>query len=144
MKITATGSGVTVEEFPGYEGCSFIVGFPAGGSKANGFYVKRPDEAPVTATWLRRLPLDRLLRVATEARAAEMAGRVDPAPATEGRPYGGGDEHLRKVAEVHAWATERSIPPRRAIATRWARSEATAGRWIAEARKKGFLPPLKP
>ncbi|MEU9165151.1 hypothetical protein AB0D29_33355 [Streptomyces sp. NPDC048424] len=52
-----------------------------------------------------------MLRVAAEARAAEIAGQVDPAPATEGRPYGGGDTHLRKVAE---------------------------------ARKKGFLPALKP
>ncbi|MFG2754758.1 hypothetical protein [Streptomyces xanthophaeus] len=141
MKITMSGSGVTVEDFPGYEGHSFIVGFPAGGVKPNGFYVKAPDERPVTATWLRRLPLDRLLRVAAEARAAEMAEAVNVAPATEGRPYGGGNEHLGKVAEVYRWAIERNIPPRRAIATRWARSEATAGRWIAEARKKGVLPP---
>ncbi|MFI1279665.1 hypothetical protein ACH4U5_02690 [Streptomyces sp. NPDC020858] len=141
MRITRSGSGVTVEDFPGYEGHSFIIGFPAGGTKPNGFYVKAPDGQPVTATWLRRLPLDRLLRAAAEARAAEIAGEVDSAPATEGRPYGGGGEHLAKVAEVYQWATERNIPPRRAIATRWARSEATAGRWIAEARKKGVLPP---
>ncbi|WP_374772423.1 hypothetical protein OG756_04090 [Streptomyces sp. NBC_01310] len=66
---------------------------------------------------------------------------MDAAPATDGRPCGGGGEHLAKVAEVYQWATERHIPPRRAIATRWARSEDTAGRWIAEARKKGVLPP---
>lgn len=141
MKVTTSTNGVTVEELSGYEGYAFIVGFPPGGTKPNGFYVAAPEGSPVTATFIRRLPLDRLLKVAAEARLGEMAKEVSPASVQEGRPYGGGDEHAEAVAEVYNWAVEHGIPPRSAIATRWARSEATAGRWIAEARKKGILSP---
>ncbi|MEV7547556.1 hypothetical protein [Streptomyces sp. NPDC089915] len=144
MKVTSKASGVTVEDVPGYEDTLFLIGYPPNSTKANGFYVKTPDEAPLTSTWLRRLPFDRLLRAAAEARAEEIATAVGSAPAGEGRPYGGGEEHLARVAALFEWATERNIPPRRAIATRWARSEATAGRWIAEARKSGLIPAPEP
>lgn len=140
VKVTTSTNGVTVEELPGYEGYAFVVGFPPGGAKPNGFYVSAAEgAAPVTATFIRRLPLDKLLKIASEARVGEVAG--EPETRIEGRRYGGGDEHAVQVAEVYRWAVEHNIPPRSAIATRWARSEATAGRWIAEARKKGVLPP---
>ncbi|MBT2406851.1 MULTISPECIES: hypothetical protein [unclassified Streptomyces] len=141
MKVSTTTNAVTVEDLPGYEGYAFVIGYPPGGSKPNGFYVSAPEGSPVTATSIRRLPLDRLLKTAAEAHTEETAKEVPTAAASEGRPYGGGDQHAVAVADVYNWAIEHGIPPRRAIAARWARSEATAGRWIAEARKKQLLPP---
>ncbi|MFK0224008.1 hypothetical protein ACIQWN_38260 [Streptomyces vinaceus] len=141
MKITNTASGVTIEEVDGYPGALFLVGFPPEGTTPNGIFVKTPEGQAATATWVRRLPLDTLFRIAATARAAEIAEEVHPGTADESRPYGGGTAHLAKVAELYQWATERGISPRTAIATRWAKSEATAGRWITEARKAGALPP---
>ncbi|MGE7388684.1 hypothetical protein ACQKM2_24750 [Streptomyces sp. NPDC004126] len=138
MKVTATANGVTLTELPGYEGYEFVFGFSTGAARPSGFFVHAPDGTPLTATAIRRLPLDRLLKAAAEARAEETRARVEPSAA--GRPYGGGEEHAAQVAEVYRWAVEHGMPPRRAIATRWARSEATAGRWIAEARRKGLIP----
>ncbi|MBT2452845.1 hypothetical protein J7F03_38605 [Streptomyces sp. ISL-43] len=139
MKVTTSTNGIMVEGVEGYEGYAFVVGFPLGGSKPNGFYVSTPDDAPVTPTLIRRLPLDKLLKVAAEARVDELGQAL--APTAAGRPYGGGQDHTRKVAEVYDWAVGHGVPPRRAIAARWARSEATAGRWIAEARRMGLIPP---
>ncbi|MEV7611497.1 hypothetical protein [Streptomyces sp. NPDC089799] len=139
MKVTTSANTITVEQVDGYEGYAFVVSFLADGTKPHGFYVSAPADRPVTATFLRRLPFDTLLRAAAEARVAQFSGA--PAPAAEGRPYGGGNEHTARVAELYRWAVDHGIPPRRAIAARWGKSEATAGRWIAEARRKGLLPP---
>ncbi|MFG2297716.1 hypothetical protein [Streptomyces sp. NPDC048603] len=139
MKVTTGVNSVTVEELAGYEQYAFVVSFPADGAKPHGFYVSGPDDRPLTPTFLRRLPLDTVLKAAAEARVVQLGGA--PAPADRSRPYGGGEEHTARVAELYLWAIDHGIPPRRAIAARWGRSEATAGRWIAEARRAGHLPP---
>ncbi|MFJ9849600.1 hypothetical protein [Streptomyces sp. NPDC101150] len=140
-KVSTGADSVTVTDLPGYEGCLFIVGFPPGESQPNGFFVRMTEGATVrlTPTLLRRLPYDRLMKIAVEVRVRQLGEAV--APEAGVRPYGGGDEHARAVAEVYQWAVEHGISPRKAVASRWAKSEATAGRWITQARKLGLLPP---
>jgi hypothetical protein len=53
-------------------------------------------------------------------------------------------EHYQQVAwwYLHAQATGR--PPRKAISDHWGVSRVTASRWLAETRKRGYLPKYKP
>ncbi|MEV7520668.1 hypothetical protein [Streptomyces sp. NPDC091371] len=119
----------------------FIVEFGPGESLPNGFFIRttEPETVRVTPTMLRRLPYDRLLKLAAEVRVKQLGEAA--APDASERRYGGDDAHARAVAEVYRWAVDHGIPPRKAIAARWAKSEATAGRWITQARKLGLLAP---
>lgn len=141
VEISTSAETVTVE-LPGYEGCQFVIGFPPGGSLPNGFYVRTvdPDVVRLTPTMLRRVPYDRLFKVAAQERVKQLGEEAAPGAAPK-RRYGGDDEHVRAVAEVYEWAVANKVPPRKAIAARWGKSEGTAGRWITEARKLGALPP---
>ena len=123
-----------------HEGFAFVVGFPPGLPDPNGFYlaVQDPAKARINPTLMRRLPYDRILRKAAQLRVAQLSKGE-----AERRPHGGDDDFRRQVAEVYAWATANNIPPRKAIAERWGKSEATAGRWIADARKAGVLAPYE-
>ncbi|MEU9110573.1 hypothetical protein AB0D04_01930 [Streptomyces sp. NPDC048483] len=141
LKVSTSADGVTVANLPGYDECLFVIGFAPGDIHPNGFFIRttKPDAVRLTPTMLRRLPYDRLLKIATEVRTKQLGEAM--APDAGARPYGGGDEHARAVAEVYHWAVDHGVPPRKAIAARWAKSEATAGRWITQARKLGLLPP---
>jgi hypothetical protein len=143
VELNPAGYSVTIKDMPGYEGCEFVVGFVPDQPVLNGLYVRITDEAladvSLTPTFLRRLPYDRLLKMASEEKIKALGESV--APEAAGRPYGGGETHTRAVARVYQWAVTNNMPPRRAIAARWGKSEGTAGRWIAEARKLGLLPP---
>ncbi|MEV0318303.1 hypothetical protein ACIBKX_08570 [Streptomyces sp. NPDC050658] len=140
-KISTSAHSVTVTGLPGYDDYEFVIGFNAGASDPNGVFIRtdRPHTVRLTATTLRRLPYDRLLKIAAEARVRQLGEKM--APEAGDRPYGGDEAHARAVAEVYRWAVDHSVPPRKAIAARWAKSEATAGRWITQARKQGLLPP---
>lgn len=140
-KISTSADGVTVTELPGYDDYVFVIGFAPGDSNPNGVFIRstQPDTARLTSTALRRFPYDRLLKLATEVRVRQRGEAAAPEVGT--RPRGGGEEHAQAVAEVYQWAVDHSVPPRKAIAARWAKSEATAGRWVADARRRGLLPP---
>ncbi|MFJ8015128.1 hypothetical protein [Streptomyces sp. NPDC096339] len=143
VKISTSVDGVTMTEVPGYDECTFIVGFPPGESHPNGFFIRMtsPESPRLTPTVLRRLPYDRLLKIAAEVRVKQLGAAVVPHVAD--RRYGGDTDHARAVAEVYLWAVDHGIAPRKAIAARWAKSEATAGRWITQARKLGLLAAYK-
>jgi hypothetical protein len=49
------------------------------------------------------------------------------------------DEDLRRVAEVYRAAHATDEAPTRAVAARFGVSRSTAGRWVAEARRRGVL-----
>jgi hypothetical protein len=54
------------------------------------------------------------------------------------------DAHIKRVAEVHRAAAEAGTgSPVRAIQQEFYVSDATAERWVREARKRGFLPPSR-
>lgn len=128
--------------------------------------VREGSDLSLTTSILRKLKLDTLVREARQARATpafgsgdqlpggttdmsfeedtdpdrrSMASRVDPtASATRSRrPMT--DELLRHVASVYARAFLSGEPPRRAVAATFGVSSATASRWIASARRRGFL-----
>jgi hypothetical protein len=54
------------------------------------------------------------------------------------------DEHLEEVARVYREAHQRGAPPTGAVYDRWRKgkikiSRSTAGRWVAEARRRGIM-----
>jgi hypothetical protein len=121
------------------------------------------EDAAVTTVLLRRLKMAELLEIACAAAAErfrrDAAGRVVEAPmsgadmehfrsdfaARVRRPRRGKpltDDQLRKVAEVWRDAAARgSRRPTLDVARRLYVARSTAGRWIAEARRRGILAP---
>lgn len=109
---------------------------------------------------LRKLPLDTLVRQAHVAATFGEAVAIDndghfrvasPAPATmtadeyeqrltsTSRRRSITDDFLREVATVYRQAIAEGKPPTKAVASRLHGSPATAGRWVMQARERGFL-----
>ncbi len=105
----------------------------------------------ISSESLRRVPASRLVRWAVLAACHPMPGgerRRDPPSldewstlfATEGkrRRRRLDDAHFREVAEVYRAAVKFGAPTR-AVAAHFTAGESTAGRWVVEARRRGFL-----
>ncbi|MGH2975582.1 MAG: hypothetical protein ACRDLL_12035 [Solirubrobacterales bacterium] len=75
---------------------------------------------------------------ATERRAfyEQIAGARGP-----GRGSAVTDDHLSRVAAVYRTAVEQGDPPTQTVADAMYAARSTAGRWVVEARKRGFLGP---
>jgi len=54
------------------------------------------------------------------------------------------DDELRRVAAIYRTAVARRQPPTKTVATEMHVARSTAGRWVVEARKRGFLGPAPP
>jgi hypothetical protein len=119
--------------------------------------VAREAGEPVSARRLREVPVAECIQVAIssaamrfERRAGELRvaiGGTDPADTMElarkVRPRSAttSDEHLREVADVYLKAPEK---PTRAVEDAFGPiSHSTAARWVGEARRRGFIPPIK-
>lgn len=123
---------------------------------------RRPGGRPVSAAQMRKLGLPRLIRAAVE----RAGGRIDPQSgaftpavwlesddrAQFNRALGEGqrkprrgkrlqDDELRQVACVYRAALERGKPPTASVQDEFRVAYPTAGRWVMEARRRGFLPP---
>jgi hypothetical protein len=123
----------------------------------------------ISGTFLRNVPLDRLMRDALDQAAIRIAPVFDlltneerlayvrAAGSREGRraveqvrraPRGRGarlpDDLLRDAAKVYGDALERGDAPVQAVLAHFHLSRPTAGRWVGEARRRGFLPPTEP
>ncbi len=125
------------------------------------------DENGVSSEALRRVPVARLLKeafavAATKFEPVEEGG--DPIHRIVGttledrrafyerfaegtrQPRSGSpltDEHLGGVAEMYRAAVDRGDPPTQTIAESKNVTRSTASRWVAAARKRGFLGPAK-
>jgi len=106
-------------------------------------------DAVVSSDRLRRLPLRLIANIAAQAQmatqdtvdevAAEVmavleADRVDW-PQGRRRP----DEHYQEVADAYRSALAKRQPPVKTIQDRWVVGRAMASRYVAEARKRGYL-----
>jgi hypothetical protein len=124
--------------------------------------------APLAQEVLRALPLRRIvaavaasepLRQQLEARIDEdvpkvgsdafrkaLSGYPHPELPLLQRPAGRNlsDEFYAAVADRYRDAVARGLNPRSAIASAADVSNDVAGRWVREARKRGFLPPTEP
>ncbi len=96
----------------------------------------------VGARDLRTVPLAEAIAIAiADAADSDFAGSLTAARSIRPRAANTGDAHLRRVADVYLKASER---PARAVEAAFAPvSYSTATRWIGEARRRGFLPPVK-
>lgn len=96
----------------------------------------------VGARDLRAVPLAECVAVAiADAADSDFAGSLAAARSIRPRAANTGDAHLRRVADVYLNASER---PARAVEAAFAPvSYSTATRWIGEARRRGFLPPVR-
>jgi len=130
-----------------------------------------PDGAlyvlPPTQEKLRALPLRRIVMAvaASEGLRERLAARLDeevPEPGPEllralsgyvqpelpplERPTARNlpDEFYTTVADRYRDAAARGLNPRSAIAAAASVSNDVAGRWVREARKRGYLPPTEP
>jgi hypothetical protein len=91
-------------------------------------YEFRPKEA---LAWLDKL----------QERAAEAYAVARDRPSPRKKRTRITDEFLREVANVYRRAENSEMPPTREVANHYKAPHSTAGKWVASARKKGFLPP---
>jgi hypothetical protein len=124
---------------------------------------------PITGTILRQVPLDRIVREIADVAARQLRRVFDPltgeeravwmpaVASTEGqhalkraqkRPTGRGaklrDAELQEAADIYRAAFEHGDHPTEAVRKHFWLSRSSAGRWVAEARRRGFLPPTEP
>jgi hypothetical protein len=79
-------------------------------------------------------------RAAVERQFRETYAQQTRAPRRRGPLR---DEDLRHVAQVYRAAIARGQPPTRSVAEDCGVARSTAGRWVAEARRRGVLGPAK-
>jgi hypothetical protein len=127
--------------------------------------VRDTDGAGITSAALRKLAIGRLTREAVAAAArpytpsedgAEPVFRIVSADPREAasfyrqytrdarRPRRGSpltDDDLRQVADIYRAAMSRGDPPTLMVADQLYAARSTAARWVATARKRGFLGP---
>jgi len=72
--------------------------------------------------------------------AAEMVEAIEQRPKKTGRPAHGA-EHWVKVVAVYRQAHIERRPPTQAVAKAFEVNKSTAAKYVAEARKRGLLPP---
>lgn len=96
----------------------------------------------VTATLLRKVRLDAIVREARADRWGSSVGRTEtPPPQTKrGGRRALTHEFLGEVAAIYRAAGETNGPPRLSVAWHYGVPTATASRWISMARQAGHLP----
>ncbi|MEU5339365.1 hypothetical protein AB0H18_00665 [Streptomyces sp. NPDC020766] len=77
----------------------------------------------------------------SDAPEQDKAGKVPVLRPPEGRLT---DEFLRDVATAYRWYTEAKQPPAPAMAEQADVPVRRVHRWVADARKRGLLPPARP
>ncbi|WP_151477747.1 hypothetical protein [Streptomyces albicerus] len=68
-------------------------------------------------------------------------GKLPRIKAPEGRLT---DDFLKDVAEAYLWCTKAGVPPAPSLAELTDVPVRRVHRWVADARKRGFLPPARP
>jgi hypothetical protein len=117
--------------------------------------IRRPPSGPPLTTESLRIPLADYMRAATYAVARERRGgpgrawtpalgrgaREEFEEAAQPRSRGGrvDDDFLREVAGVYREALLLRQPPTQAVAQAFGGKGGTPGRWVQEARRRGFL-----
>jgi hypothetical protein len=108
---------------------------------------------PVTGEAIRAVPVKHLVRRAIRMQLYEPTewddrgweSRFELMPAAKPPPDAkrhGTDEMARWVAQVYQLAVALNEPPTKTVQDELGVSRATAGRWVAEARERGLLPPV--
>ncbi|MET8658189.1 hypothetical protein [Streptomyces griseus] len=103
---------------------------PAHGPRAVASYETKPSAAMV---WLEQLE---------KYTANAYATARDVAPPKQKRRRIT-DDFLREVAEAYEAAESLGLPPTREVANRFDAPHSTVSKWVASARRKGFLPPAE-
>jgi hypothetical protein len=111
---------------------------------------QREGGPPVTTEAIRAVPVKHLIRRAIESQTYELVQwsrgqepkyELMPELAPPDVRRSGADEMARWVATAYQLAIALNEPPTKSIQDRLGVSRATAGRWVAEARRQGLLPP---
>jgi hypothetical protein len=109
------------------------------------------DAAEIDPAAVRQVPVRRLAKAAAQfiwmtehgvSNAGDMfdpTGLARPDHKQGSRRRNLGDEHYRQVAALLGWAREIGLPPRDYVAGYFVVTRPTLDRWIAEAKKRGFL-----
>lgn len=112
---------------------------------------QREGGHPVTTEALREVPVKRMIKTALEWTMLEWSGPPEGVQVAKSQPRrppadlakgGMTDEALRWVVQIHELATVLGDPPTKGVQDELGISRATAGRWVAEARRRGMLPPV--
>jgi hypothetical protein len=115
---------------------------------------QREGGPPVTGEAIRAVPIQQLVKTAIRLAHLEKKGPADAdgvvpsglvpgAKPPEGlAKQGPTDEVLRWVAQTYNLAEVINEPPTKTVQDQLGISRATAGRWVAEARKRGLISPL--
>jgi hypothetical protein len=107
--------------------------------------VARKRTQPVSSDTLRMIPISELVtRAAVQAPVGTShASPLGDKTAAEIRAMGLTDDVLEAIASTYRMAVLCNIPATEAVAERLEVSRATAGRWIARARERGYLAPAR-
>jgi hypothetical protein len=108
------------------------------------------DRGPVTGDAIRSVPIKMLVRQGVYAYLLEeqepaeegvrlIAWRDKVKPPEDLAKQGATEETLRWVAQTYELAVALNDPPTKTVQDMLGVSRATAGRWVAEARKRGLL-----
>lgn len=123
--------------------------------------MKYVQAVPITSKGLRQVPVANLIRTSILAALARrpvgddgsvLHAQLDDWAALYARPDVPerrrgkrlGDEHFQAVSAVYRNALSAGLPPVQEVARRFHVSGSTAGRWVVEARRRGFLGPAQP
>jgi hypothetical protein len=101
---------------------------------------RRDDGEPVTGEGVRQVPVARFLSYAASGvvRIAETGETVGTRPPPD--PAGGPtDEALTYVSRLYAFAVLCGLAPTKVVADNIGLPKSTAGYWVSQARKRGFL-----
>lgn len=143
---------VEVEDFNGYD-LELVLAPHAGRVAAESVKITQRRGGPaVTSEAIRSVPVARLVREAAPAllsieRTDHGSAAGVPNAAADRiallRAAGPVDETLRLVAHAYRVGLATGATPTKAVEETFDVSRATAGRWIAQARARGFLGPAE-
>jgi hypothetical protein len=148
--------------------CAFNLAADEKGVRCHSLLVNDPrGERTITGTLLRKIPVDTLIRTARDLVAVQLFRKRDGSldmrrvrrPGASGlveylkelerkrhHPRRGvqlSDDFLQRVAEAYENAESTGRPPTKTVSVEFDTSRPNASRWVAEARRRGFLPERK-
>lgn len=122
--------------------CQVRVGMrPTGPACLRLVVLLRPGEKALTTERV-RVPLDGLVREVATIIGGDGIMEAYPAPVEPGKRIP--DEHFERVADVYRYAVKLGRPPTEGVAEAFDVARSTAGRWVVQARRRGFLGPAMP
>ncbi|WP_229940359.1 hypothetical protein [Plantibacter cousiniae (nom. nud.)] len=139
MMVEATLTGARVSGLRGMDGWAVETDAATGAVTL----VPPPGRAVTSKEW-RMVPLAAVLRAAEGVQTGDLVSSLLTMLASDGEDptrssRGGKRQHMERVSRVYRAALSQGLSPREVIVEHFQTKDSSAGRWIAQARKEGYL-----